>query len=142
MTTVSGLRPRSDGTWDVDTERTGARLRKGKKTYSAANVVLAAGTWGTQNLLHKMKDTGALPKLSDTLGELTRTNSESIVGAGRFNVSSDLDLTHGVAITSSIHPDDRGSGVSLVPVELMSTVLSTGRVWLYSASASPRTMAR
>ncbi|HZQ32125.1 MAG TPA: GMC oxidoreductase, partial [Mycobacterium sp.] len=38
------------------------------------------------------------------LGELTRTNSESIVGAARFKVGDDLDLTHGVAITSSIHP--------------------------------------
>lgn len=35
---------------------------------------------------------------------LTRTNSESIVGAGRYEVTPDLDLTHGVAITSSIHP--------------------------------------
>ena len=35
---------------------------------------------------------------------LTRTNSESIVGAGRLEVRPDLDLTHGVAITSSIHP--------------------------------------
>ena len=35
---------------------------------------------------------------------LTRTNSESIVGAGRLQVRDDLDLTHGVAITSSIHP--------------------------------------
>ncbi|MBX5333872.1 GMC family oxidoreductase [Rhodococcus fascians] len=104
MTTVTGLHPRSDGTWDVDTERTGARLRKGRKTYSAANVVLAAGTWGTQNLLHKMKDTGTLPRLSDTLGELTRTNSESIVGAAKLAVDPDMDLTRGVAITSSFHP--------------------------------------
>jgi cholesterol oxidase len=51
-----------------------------------------------------MRDTGRLPKLSDRLGMLTRTNSESIVGAGRLRVSDDLDLTHGVAITSSIHP--------------------------------------
>ena len=35
---------------------------------------------------------------------LTRTNSESIVGAGRMEARPDLDLTHGVAITSSIHP--------------------------------------
>jgi cholesterol oxidase len=51
-----------------------------------------------------MRDTGKLPGLSDKLGVLTRTNSESIVGAGRLQVSPDLDLTHGVAITSSIHP--------------------------------------
>lgn len=104
MTTVSGLRPRSDGTWDVYTERTGSRIRKGRKTYSATNVVLAAGTWGTQNLLHKMKDTGALPRLSPKLGELTRTNSESIVGAAKLTVDPDMDLTRGVAITSSFHP--------------------------------------
>ena len=67
-------------------------------------VVLAAGTYGTQRLLFKMRDTGRLPQLSDRLGVLTRTNSESIVGAGRLEVSPDMDLTHGVAITSSIHP--------------------------------------
>jgi cholesterol oxidase len=75
-----------------------------RRKYTATHVVLAAGTYGTQKLLFKMRDTGKLPKLSDKLGVLTRTNSESIVGAGRFSVSPDLDLTHGVAITSSIHP--------------------------------------
>ena len=45
-------------------------------------VILAAGTWGTQQLLFKMRDAGTLPELSDKLGVLTRTNSESIVGAG------------------------------------------------------------
>jgi cholesterol oxidase len=66
--------------------------------------VLAAGTFGTQKLLFKMRDKGKLPKLSDKLGVLTRTNSESIVGAATLTVPPDLDLTHGVAITSSIHP--------------------------------------
>jgi cholesterol oxidase len=67
-------------------------------------VVLAAGTWGTQHLLFNMRDQGLLPRLSNRLGMLTRTNSESIVGAGKLEVDPDLDLTHGVAITSSIHP--------------------------------------
>ncbi len=66
--------------------------------------MLAAGTWGTQNLLHKMKDNGTLPQLSDQLGVLTRTNSESIVGAMKYKVDPALDLTRGVAITSSFHP--------------------------------------
>ncbi len=104
MTTVSGLREARDGSWDVFTERTGAFGRKNRRTYTAANVILAAGTWGTQHLLFDMKDTGALPKLSDKLGELTRTNSESIVGAGKYKVDPALDLTRGVAITSSFHP--------------------------------------
>jgi cholesterol oxidase len=55
-----------------------------------------------------MRHSGALPGLSDRLGALTRTNSESILGAsvGRRRARRrGLDLTDGVAITSSIHPD-------------------------------------
>jgi cholesterol oxidase len=103
MTTVIGLEQRSDGLWKVRTTHTGLLPRK-RRTYTASHVVLAAGTWGTQKLLFKMRDKGKLPKLSDKLGVLTRTNSESIVGAATFKVSKNLDLTHGVAITSSIHP--------------------------------------
>jgi len=104
MRTVVGFQQRPDGLWRVDTVRTGRWLRRQKRSFTATHVVLAAGTWGTQHLLFKMRDTGKLPKLSDKLGVLTRTNSESIVGAGRLKVAPDLDLTHGVAITSSIHP--------------------------------------
>jgi cholesterol oxidase len=105
MTTVTGFEQRSDGMWRVSTVTTGRWLRKKKRTLTATQLVLAAGTWGTQELLFKMRDKGKLPALSDNLGVLTRTNSESIVGAGRFKVTPDLDLTHGVAITSSIHPN-------------------------------------
>ena len=104
MTTVKGFQQRPDGLWEVRTVRTGSWLRRDRRTYTAANLILAAGTWGTQHLLFKMRDKGSLPRLSDRLGVLTRTNSESIVGAGRLEVTPDLDLTHGVAITSSIHP--------------------------------------
>jgi cholesterol oxidase len=104
MTTVAGFSQRPDGLWEVRTVRTGSWLLRKRRTLTATNVVLAAGTWGTQKLLFKMRDAGKLPKLSDKLGVLTRTNSESIVGAATFSVSKDLDLTHGVAITSSIHP--------------------------------------
>ncbi len=104
MTTVTSLRQRGDGLWEVATVRTGRKVRRRKRTFTAEHVVLAAGTFGTQKLLFKMRDTNTLPQLSDSLGVLTRTNSESIVGAGRLRVSDDLDLTHGVAITSSIHP--------------------------------------
>jgi cholesterol oxidase len=104
MTTVTGFEQRADGLWEVHTVRTGSWVRRKKRTFTAQHVVLAAGTFNTQKLLFKMRDKGKLPKLSQRLGVLTRTNSESIVGAGRFEVSPDLDLTHGVAITSSIHP--------------------------------------
>lgn len=55
-------------------------------------------------MLHKLKDSGRLPELSTRLGELTRTNSESILGATRYRVDESLDLTKGVAITSSFYP--------------------------------------
>ena len=104
MTTVTGFSQRPDGTWEVETVRTGRWARKSRRTFTARHLILAAGTWGTQKLLFKMRDSGTLPRLSDKLGVLTRTNSESIVGAGRMEARPDLDLTHGVAITSSIHP--------------------------------------
>lgn len=104
MTTVTGFDQGPDGLWRVHTVRTGRWVRRRPRTYTATELVLAAGTFGTQKLLFAMRDGGRLPALSDRLGVLTRTNSESIVGAGRLKVAADLDLTHGVAITSSIHP--------------------------------------
>ncbi|WP_218183211.1 GMC oxidoreductase [Streptomyces sp. PKU-EA00015] len=88
--------------------------RKGQgRTFRARRVVIAAGTYGTQTLLHRMKDSGLLPRLSARLGELTRTNSEALVGAQTDNRryrkrhgADRVDFTRGVAITSSIHPDE------------------------------------
>jgi cholesterol oxidase len=71
---------------------------------TAGQVVVAAGTWGTQHLLHYAKDSGSLPKLSDAIGRLTRTNSEAILGAMRPNYKPEQDFSEGVAITSSFHP--------------------------------------
>ncbi|MBF6412644.1 FAD-dependent oxidoreductase [Nocardia cyriacigeorgica] len=104
MTTVTAIRPQADGTWLVDTHRTGSWTRRGRRTFRAGRVVLAAGTWGTQRLLFKMRDTGVMPELSKRLGVLTRTNSEAILGAGRTEVDPEMDITRGVAITSSFHP--------------------------------------
>ena len=107
LTTATALEPRADGTWMVTTQPTGTWYSKRPSTVTAGQVVLAAGTWGTQNLLFAMKDAGKLPGLPSTLGELTRTNSESIVGAGGYRVDPARDFTKGVAITSSFHPDER-----------------------------------
>ena len=104
LTTVSSFQQRADGLWEVATRRTNGRVRRGKRTFTAKYLIVAAGTYNTQKLLFKVRDTGKLTKLSDKLGVLTRTNSESIVGAQTRDVPTDMDLTHGVAITSSIHP--------------------------------------
>lgn len=86
-------------------ERTGPRAGKDLRVTTARHIVVAAGTWGTQNLLHTMKATGELPRISDRLGELTRTNSEALLGAVAQHVPESVDLTKGIAITSSFHPD-------------------------------------
>src|SRR5262249_41368277 len=59
-----------------------------------------------QKLLHRLKATGVLPRISDRLGELTRTNSEAILGAERLRRSG-ADYSTGVAVTSSFHPTDQ-----------------------------------
>ena len=89
----------------VTTEATGAWIRKARHTVTASQVVLAGGAWGTQRLLHRMSAEGRLDLLSPRLGELTRTNSEALGGAMTVRVPTDVDLTRGVAITSSFHVD-------------------------------------
>ena len=85
---------------------------------------------GTQRLLHTMKAEGHLPRLSDRIGFLARTNSESILGSIARDDS--VDYTQGVAITSSFHPDEHthiepvryGKGSN--SMSLMQTVLTDG----------------
>lgn len=90
------------------TTRTTGKGRRTERTLTADQVVVAAGAWGTQQLLHRMKAEGHLPGISDRLGELTRTNSEALGGASTaLRHSRGVDLTRGVAITSSIHPDEQ-----------------------------------
>ncbi len=108
LTTVTAVRPADGGGYAVHTVRTGAWLRKRRQVIHADQVVFAAGALGTQRLLHEMRATGALPRLSARLGELTRTNSEAILGAAvprRRARAERVDFTEGVAITSSFHPD-------------------------------------
>jgi cholesterol oxidase len=113
MTTVVSVTDDSQGGYAIATLPTDARRKSEGKTFKARRVVLAAGTYGTQTLLHRMKTGGQLPYLSEKLGELTRTNSEALVGAQttgrRYRKATgtrQVDFTRGVAITSSIHPDE------------------------------------
>jgi cholesterol oxidase len=105
MSTVTAVRPRPEGGYTVETRRTGRRARRLRRTLTAEHVVFAAGTYGTQRLLHRMRTTGVLPRLSERLGVRTRTNSEAILGVERFGRKGD-DHSRGVAITSSFHPDE------------------------------------
>ena len=104
-TTVTALHPQADNSWIVATERTGAWRAKGRRQLRADHVIVAAGAWGTQNLLHRQKADGHLPRLPESLGKLTRTNSEAILGAMGSRVNPDSDFSEGVAITSSFFPE-------------------------------------
>ncbi|GAA2634079.1 GMC family oxidoreductase [Actinomadura fulvescens] len=103
LSRVTRVSPLAGGGYEVEIVRTGS-FGRNRKVLTTEQVVFAAGTYGTQKLLHKLKTTGLLPAISDRLGTLTRTNSEAILGAGRKNGVPGPDYSKGVAITSSFHP--------------------------------------
>lgn len=81
-----------------------AWLLKAEQGVRAKNVILSAGSLGTLNLLFRCRDvTGSLPHLSPRLGDLVRTNSESLLGA--TSRGRKTDYSQGVAITSIFHAD-------------------------------------
>jgi cholesterol oxidase len=137
LTTVTRVAPRGAGSsggggYDVHVRHTKSKVRRRTATrvLTADQVVFAASALGTQRLLHTMKAEGHLPGLSDRLGHLARTNSESILGS----IARDdaVDYTQGVAITSSFHPDEHthiepvryGKGSN--SMALLQTVLTDG----------------
>ena len=106
---ATGIRPLgaedgSDG-YAIDTGPPGAWIpgRK-RRTVTARGVVVAAGALGTNALLRRCKDKDQLPRLSDRLGYLIRTNSEAILAVTTRD--KDADFSDRVAITGSIYPDE------------------------------------
>ncbi|MEU2586307.1 GMC family oxidoreductase [Streptomyces avermitilis] len=162
MTTVVAVTDDSQGGYAIQTLPTDEKRKGEGRTFKARRVVVAAGTYGTQTLLHRMKEGRQLPYLSGRLGDLTRTNSEALVGAQtdsrryrKAHGEPTVDFTRGVAITSSIHPDanthiepvryGRGSnamgGLSILQVpyaEGSSRLLA----WLANAAKHPLLVAR
>jgi cholesterol oxidase len=106
--TVIDVRPLGDGFgkdgYEVESVRSGAWLRKERRVQRARGVVVSAGPLGTNKLLQRCRLSGSLGRISARLGELVRTNSESIL---MVTVPEDYpeDLIKRVAITSSIYPD-------------------------------------
>lgn len=144
LSTVTRIRPREGGGYDVTIKYTKAKRATARttRTLTAEHVVMAAASLGTQKLLHRMKDEGHLPRLSERLGYLSRTNSESILGAIAPK-SDTTDYSYGVAITSSFHPDADTHvepvryGKGFNAMAMMQTVLTDGdgdvprwRAWL------------
>ncbi|MFM2264419.1 MAG: hypothetical protein RLY81_771 [Actinomycetota bacterium] len=130
MTTATKIEQLEDGRWKITTTKTNDPFGSRGKSFFANDVIVAAGTYNTQKLLHKMKDAGVLPLLSDRLGDLSRTNSEALTGALMNN--SDIDFSQGSAITSSFFPDEHthiepvryGKGSNLMG--LLQTIMTDG----------------
>lgn len=132
LTTVERVRPLEDGGYALDVRFTKAKIRRSavRRTLTAEQVIFSASALGTQRLLFRMRDEGILPEVSQRLGYLSRTNSESILGA--IAPDTKVDYSQGVAITSSFHPDEdthvepvrygKGSNV----MSLLQTVLTDG----------------
>jgi cholesterol oxidase len=97
-----GAEDGSDG-YAVTSERSGAWFRRRRTTLTARGVVVAAGALGTNQLLRNSLHRGSLPRLSNRLGELVRTNSESINAVTA--PGDERDFAKSVAISSSIYPD-------------------------------------
>ncbi len=104
VTEVRALRaPDGSDGYQVRSERSGSWIRKDRRTLTARGVVIAAGALGTNSLLANCRHSGALPRLSARLGEVIRTNSESIQSVTAPD--DERDFSRSVAITSSIYPD-------------------------------------
>jgi cholesterol oxidase len=152
LTTANRLIQQPDSSWIVHASRSTSWLGDAQK-FTARQVIVAAGTYGTQKLLHQMKIGGHLPKLSARLGQLSRTNSESLVGAMMPNTK--IDYSQGSAITSSFYPDEHthvepvryGKGSNFMG--LLQTIMTEGnsasdrrRQWLSIVARKPGLLAR
>ncbi len=146
MTTVKSLKENEDATWEISAVKTNDPYATIVK-FKADHVIVAAGTFNTQKLLHDMKRKN-LPKLSDHLGKLSRTNSEALTGAMMKDTT--IDFSQGSAITSSFFPDEHthiepvryGKGSNFMG--LMQTIMTEGydsktrrRHWLKQFVANP-----
>ena len=145
--TVTKIEQMLDGSWKVTARKSSAWIG-GKRVFTASQVVVAAGTYNTQKLLHKMKSDSVLPNLSDQLGKLSRTNSEALTGS--IMPKGGTDFSAGSAITSSFFPDDHthvepvryGKGSNFMG--LLQTVMTDGtnikdrrRQWMRQVITKP-----
>ncbi len=146
--TVIKIEEVGHGLWKITARKSSSWLGK-RRVFTANQVVVAAGTYNTQKLLHAMVDKKVLTKISPTLGNLSRTNSEALTGAIMPH-SSPIDFSQGLAITSSFFPDDHthvepvryGKGSNLMG--LLQTAISDGftararrKSWLYTVLRRP-----
>lgn len=87
--------------------------RRPPRTLTAGGVVLAAGALGTTELLLRLRDSGDLPRVSDRVGSLFRTNGE-YVPAVRLPRGAGPEVSRRVSITSVVRLNEETSVETLV----------------------------
>jgi cholesterol oxidase len=150
--TVTKIEQIPNGSWRISAQKSSSWFGR-ERVFTANQVIVAAGTYNTQKLLHRMKSDGLLPKLSSALGKLSRTNSEALTGALMQNTR--VDYSRGAAITSSFFPDEHTHvepvryGVGSNLMGLLQTVMTDGenakdrrKQWLGTVLRHPSMLAR
>jgi len=90
--------------YEVVYRSSSALLFRNERRIRTRNVVAAAGALGTMRLLFRCRDvTGSLPRLSPRLGDMVRTNNESLLGV--IARDDTADYSQGIAITSIVRAD-------------------------------------
>jgi cholesterol oxidase len=103
---VTDVRPSTSASSRYEvTYQNSTRLFKQIQTVQAKNVIFSAGVMGTMKLLLNLRDVKkSLPKLSERLGSMVRTNSEGLLGS--VARKSDINYSQGVAISSIYNHDE------------------------------------
>jgi len=101
-TQVIDVKPNYNNQYQITTKKVTGLFNK-KKILRTKGVVFSGGVMGTVKLLHQCKDSGSLPNISDQLGNVVRTNSETLVGV---KANDGEDYSKGIAITSGVYPDE------------------------------------
>jgi cholesterol oxidase len=141
------------GGYEVTTQRPGAWIFKERQTLRTKGIVLSAGALGTNRLLAKCRLGGSLPRISDRLGQLVRTNSESILAVtlpeGTARPWNDVAIsasifprsdTHIEIVTYGRHGDFMAFLYTLLTGE--GTRLTRPLVWLGNVVRHPLTFLR
>lgn len=151
-TRVVDVRPlagANDGSagYSVTTVCSTSWIRRQPQQFTCRGVVFAASSLGTMELLFRLKEKNALPRISARLGKHVRTNSESLIGARMPGYHE--DLSQGIAIGSGVYIDEHthieavrypaGSDV----MGVLTTILTNGRpglrrvgLWLRNIASS------
>ena len=150
--TVTKIEQLPNGSWKIYARKSSSWIGR-KRVFTANQVIVAAGTYNTQKLLHRMKSDGFLPKISNALGKLSRTNSEALTGA--LMQDDKVDYSKGSAITSSFFPDEHTHvepvryGVGSNAMGLLQTIMTDGhsasarrKQWLTTVLRHPSMLAR